>query len=176
MSFSAYEVTIPVMTRGLGILDDYLDEAVKLSEAQSLSMEEILSARLAPGMLSFAGQIGVAAGKAERHGAMLSQLEAPKRDATAPTVEALRTRLREAIAYLEALPEADILGAQARTYELSTSLIRGWFGGDDYILEFVLPDFFFHQALVHAILRHLGADIGKRNYLGRLSMESGGYT
>ena len=88
---------------------------------------------------------------------------------------ALRARLREARAYLEALPEAEVLGAQARTYELSTPLIRGWFGGTDYILELVLPDFFFHQAVAHAILRHLGADIGKRNYLGRLSVESGGY-
>ena len=51
---------------------------------------------------------------------------------------------------------------------------RGWFGGTDYMLELVLPDFFFHVATAHAILRHLGAPIGKRTYLGHLSQESGG--
>jgi hypothetical protein len=40
----------------------------------------------------------------------------------------------------------------------------------------VLPDFFFHVATAHDILRHLGAPIGKRNYLGRLGFQSGGYT
>jgi hypothetical protein len=39
----------------------------------------------------------------------------------------------------------------------------------------VLPDFFFHVAMVHAILRRLGAPIGKRDYLGRLGLQSGGY-
>ena len=33
----------------------------------------------------------------------------------------------------------------------------------------VLPDFFFHIAIAHAILRHLGAHVGKRDYLGNLS-------
>jgi hypothetical protein len=52
--------------------------------------------------------------------------------------------------------------------------VRGWFGGVDYITLLVMPDFNFHLATAHDILRHLGAQIGKRDYLGRLSQESGG--
>jgi hypothetical protein len=52
--------------------------------------------------------------------------------------------------------------------------VRGWFGGDDYIRHLVLPDFFFHISIAHAILRHLGAKVGKRDYLGSLSQQSGG--
>ena len=47
---------------------------------------------------------------------------------------------------------------------------------DDYIRHLVIPDFFFHIATAHAILRHLGAPIGKRDYLGNLSEQSGGYS
>jgi hypothetical protein len=39
----------------------------------------------------------------------------------------------------------------------------------------VLPDFFFHISIAHAILRRLGAKkIGKRDYLGNLTQQSGG--
>ena len=38
----------------------------------------------------------------------------------------------------------------------------------------MLPDFFFHLSIAHAILRHLGAKIGKRDYLGNLTQQSGG--
>jgi branched-chain amino acid transport system ATP-binding protein len=36
MSMSAYEVTIPTMLRGLGVLDHYLDEASKLTLAPNI--------------------------------------------------------------------------------------------------------------------------------------------
>ena len=52
--------------------------------------------------------------------------------------------------------------------------MRGWFGGEDYIRHLVLPDFFFHISIAHAILRHLGEKIGKRDYLGNLTQQSGG--
>ena len=39
----------------------------------------------------------------------------------------------------------------------------------DYLLEHVMPNFFFHAAHVYAILRHNGVGLGKRDYLGTLS-------
>jgi hypothetical protein len=57
---------------------------------------------------------------------------------------------------------------------LTPPIARGWFGGDGYIRHLVLPDFFFHISIAHAFLRHLGAAIGKRDYLGNLTQQSGG--
>ena len=42
--------------------------------------------------------------------------------------------------------------------------------GDDYLAQFVLPNFYFHLAAAYAILRHNGAEIGKRDFLGAISM------
>jgi len=36
----------------------------------------------------------------------------------------------------------------------------------DYLLNFALPNFYFHVATAHDILRHNGVPIGKREYLG----------
>jgi uncharacterized protein len=52
----------------------------------------------------------------------------------------------------------EIAGAQSHTYEPTPSILRGWFGGDDYIRCLMLPGFFFHISIAHAILRHLSED------------------
>jgi hypothetical protein len=44
--------------------------------------------------------------------------------------------------------------------------------GHDYFLEHVVPNFFFHLSHVYAILRHNGVTIGKRDYLGALSLRA----
>ena len=40
------------------------------------------------------------------------------------------------------------------------------FKGQDYLLNFCFPHFFFHCTTAYAILRHNGVDIGKRDYMG----------
>ena len=41
----------------------------------------------------------------------------------------------------------EIAGAQSHTYALTPPIVRGWFGGDDYIRHLVPPDFFFHISI-----------------------------
>src|SRR5262249_58328574 len=85
-----------------------------------------------------------------------------------------RRRLFEPRGFLQNVQPDEIASAQSHTYELTPPIVRGWFGGEDYIRHLVLPDFFFHISIAHAILRHLGATIGKRDYLGNLTQQSGG--
>jgi len=40
----------------------------------------------------------------------------------------------------------------------------------DYLVEHALANFFFHLSMSYAILRHNGVEIGKRDYLGALSL------
>jgi len=41
------------------------------------------------------------------------------------------------------------------------------FTGTSYLLEFALPNFFFHETTAYALLRSAGVDIGKMDFLGR---------
>jgi hypothetical protein len=175
MSLSAYQISIPVMIRGLSVVNDYLDHAQALAMSKGLSEEAILGARLAPDMLSFASQVSVLCNKVERHAALLARRDAPAPAEAPPGFAGLKARLAQATLFIETLPKEAVLNAETQTFELSEPLIRGWLGGTEYLLELVLPDFFFHVAMVHAILRRLGAPIGKRDYLGRLGLQSGGY-
>jgi len=87
---------------------------------------------------------------------------------------ALQGRLLETRAFLQAIQPEELASAQTHTYELTPAVERGWFSGDDYIRHVVLADFFFHIAIAHAILRKLGAPLGKKDYLGHLAPRSGG--
>jgi hypothetical protein len=41
------------------------------------------------------------------------------------------------------------------------------FTSQRYLLQFALPNFFFHVTTAYDVLRHSGVPIGKRDYLGR---------
>jgi hypothetical protein len=40
------------------------------------------------------------------------------------------------------------------------------FIGQQYLLDYILPNLFFHITTAYAILRHNGVEIGKKDYLG----------
>ena len=174
VSFSVYDITVPVMVHGLNVMDDYLDHAQALDRAKEIEPGSILGERLASDMLTFGEQFSVNCNKVDAHMAKLMQRDAPAPRNTPLMYPALKARLLETRDFLQNVQPDEIAGARSHTYELTPPIVRGWFGGDDYIRHLVLPDFFFHISIAHAILRHLGAKIGKRDYLGNLTQQSGG--
>jgi hypothetical protein len=135
---------------------------------------EVLNARLAPDMISFGEQFAVTCNKVEHHMTKLLRQEPGPAKTVPMDYTSLKSRLAETRAFLRKLTPEGLAGAETHAFELSPPIARGWFGGPDYILLLVIPDFFFHLATAHGILRHLGAPVGKRTYLGNLSQESGG--
>ena len=174
VSFSVYDITVPVKLHGLNVMDDYLDHAQALELTKGFEPGGILAERLAPDMLSFGEQFSVSCNKVEAHMAKLMRRDPPAPRITPMMYPALKERLLETRAFLQNVQPDEIAGAQSHTYKLRPPIVRGWFGGDDYIRHLVLPDFFFHISIAHAILRHLRAKIGKRDYLGNLTQQSGG--
>lgn len=168
MSFSVYEITVPAMMRGLGVLARYLDLAQALERDRGLVPGEILGARLAPDMATFGEQFSVGCNKVEAHVAELAQRAGPEHREPAMEYPALRARVAEARVFLNSFSPQELSAAQTHVYEAKSPLVRGWFRGDDYIRYLVIPDFYFHITIVHALLRRMGAQIGKQDYLGHL--------
>jgi len=127
--------------------------------------------RLAPDQFAFARQVQTACDTAKLAASRLTGKEAPKHEDNEQTLDELSLRVRSVIAYLDGFSAADFEGAAAR----SVTQPR-WEGktmsGAAYFLEHALPNFFFHATHVYAILRHNGVPVGKRDYLGALSMRA----
>ena len=51
--------------------------------------------------------------------------------------------------------------SRARTARLN-------FTGSSYVTDFVLPNFYFHESMTYALLRHNGVEVGKMDFLGRI--------
>jgi uncharacterized protein len=67
-------------------------------------------------------------------------------------------------------PEA----VNARTGHEVTFTIGGRtlpFTAEGFLMSFSLPNFFFHATTAYDILRHKGAPLGKRDFIGRLNLK-----
>lgn len=159
------------MKKQLGQLDKWLDAAAADAKARSFDPNVFLGLRLSPDQFAFARQVQTACDTAKLAASRLTGKDAPSYPDTEQTLDELHARVRSVIAYLDTLSAKDFEGAAARVVTQPR-----WEGkvmsGNDYFVEHAVPNFFFHLTHAYAILRHNGVNVGKRDYLGTLSLRA----
>jgi hypothetical protein len=166
MPLSMYDVSVPVLIRGLKNLSGLLDKGLASAEARKIDPSVLLNARLAPDMHPLSRQVQIASDSAKGAVSRLAGTEAPSWPDTETTFPELQARIKTTIDYLEGFKPEQINGAEDRTIKMNLGGGEMPFSGRDLLLGFGLPNFFFHVVTAHDILRHNGVDIGKRDYLG----------
>jgi hypothetical protein len=167
MSLSMYEATIPVLIRFLRNTSMWLDKAQAMADAKKFDSAVLVSARLAPDMLSLARQVQIATDNAKGCAARLTGNEPPKYEDNEASMADLKARIAKTIAYLETHKPAAFDGSETRDIVLKFPSATFEFKGKDYVTTFLLPNFFFHVSMAYAILRHNGVEIGKYDYLAK---------
>jgi uncharacterized protein len=159
------------MKKMLGQVDKWLETAAAFAQTKAFDPNVFLGLRLAPDQFAFARQVQSACDAAKLGAARLAGKQAPSHPDTEQTLDELRARVRTIIAYLDTFSAKDFEGAATRVVTQPR-----WEGkvmsGADYFLEHALPNFFFHLTHAYAILRHNGVNLGKRDYLGTLSLRT----
>jgi uncharacterized protein len=166
MTLSMYEASIPVFLRGLDVLSVLLDRAVAHAVARGFDVGVLVGARLAPDMLPFTGQIQRASDTAKFAAARLTDLPSARFADTEISPDELRQRIDATADYLKTFRPEQFDASGERTIAYNGGGAPRKASGADYLLNFALPNFFFHVATAHDILRHNGVPIGKREYLG----------
>ncbi len=161
-----YRLSVPVFTRGLRVMATYLDHAAAKSVLDGSDPDDWVNARLAPTMLPLAGQVQRASDTSKNAVARLAAIEAPSFDDNETSMADLKRRLANTIAFFDGIKPIQLEAAEAREVPLSFSAFKTHLSGEDYLLQFALPNFFFHVTTAHDILRHRGVAIGKLDYLG----------
>jgi hypothetical protein len=172
MAFSMSRASLPVFEIGLNALSANLDKAAAFAAAKKIDAAILLNTRLAPDMFALTRQVQVATDQAKNGSARLAGVEAPKYEDNETTIDQLKARLAKTVAYLKTLDTRQIDGAADReiTFPLGPNN-KGHMKGDDYLNHFMLPNFYFHLTAAHAILRHCGVEIGKRDFLGAIPLK-----
>ena len=165
MSF--YDATVPAYLQILGSLSGLLGKAEAHCKAKNIAPEVLLTARLYPDMLPFTKQIQLASDFAAKGCARLTQSEVPSTPDTEKTFEELKQRLAKTIDYVKSFRPAQFEGADARnvTFPIGPDKTMT-LTGQQFLSGFSFPNFYFHAAIAHGILRHNGVEIGKRDFMG----------
>ncbi len=165
MALSIHQATVPVFVRGLGILAGLLRKGETHAAAAGNGASSLIDARLAPDMLTLAGQVQRASDTAKLAASRLTDTQAPGFPDVETSFGELQGRIAQTVTFLEHFTEAQFTGAEARAITIGSGDATRHFNGTSYVLTFALPNFFFHVTTAYDILRHNGVAIGKRDYL-----------
>jgi hypothetical protein len=156
------------MSRALLNLDAIVSKAEQYAEEKKIDPVALIEARLYPDMLPFVAHIRIATDTAKGAAARLCDADMPKWADDEATFEEIHGRIRKALNYLAGLKPAQFEGSETKDIELKLPNRTMQFVGRDYVLGFVLPNFYFHVTTAYNILRHNGLVIGKLDFLGEL--------
>jgi hypothetical protein len=168
-----FDYTIPALTRGLYVLLAYLEYIPRHIGDDSAKADAVLKARLAPDMFPLGRQIQIACDNAKNGSARLAGRTAPIFDDDESTVKDFRIRVESTLSYLATFAPEDFKGSEERLIDQSFRHAEYAMKGVDYLTAVLLPNFYFHVAMAHAILRHEGFRLGKLDYLGQLPRVGG---
>lgn len=166
MSIDLYRLSVGTFQRHLEHLDALLSRALAHCAAHELAAEELLGARLAPDMFDFKRQVQIACDFAKGTGARLAGVEVPKYEDDEQSFEDLRVRVNKTMGFLRSLSQADFVSADTRTVVIPLRDRTLHLEGATYLVDYALPNFYFHYTTAYGLLRHKGVAIGKRDFIG----------
>ena len=167
MALSMYDLSVPVFTRGLGQLTHILDKSLAHAKANGIDPASLVDARLAPDMLTLVGQIQRASDASKLGTARIAGIVAPSFLDEEKTWDDLAARIAKTHDFLAGVDRALIDGHEDRPVTIKTREGEATFTAQRYLLQFALPNFFFHVTTAYDVLRHKGMPIGKLDYLGK---------
>lgn len=166
MPLSMHQASAPVFLRQLNALSAILAKAEAHVATHGIDEAELTTARLAPDMLPLTAQVQIATDTAKGAMARLGGVDNPSFADGETTLAELSERIARATVFIDSVPADLVDGSEEREIVLKIGGQEMPFRGQDYLLHFALPNFFFHVTTTHDLLRHKGVEIGKRDFLG----------
>jgi hypothetical protein len=168
MPISSHEMTVAVLQRGLKNLEIVLKKAENHATEAGLEASQLLGARLAHDMYDLAGQAHWAAEGARLGGARLVGTVTSPAPAAPASFVGLYEEIEATIRYLGTLPASELEAGLERDILLDHRGSTVCMPGVRFLLQLVLPGFFFHATAAYAILRHQGVPLTKGDFMGAL--------
>jgi len=173
MTFSLYDATVANYLQILGAVGGFLDKGLVHFKEKGIDPEEVVETRLAPDMWPLRAQlVSVAhhsrgALQAARDGVFVPPNV--KVDLDYAGLQALVAEARSEIAAMTPDAVNGLIGREV-TFKVADRALP--FTAEGFLMSFSLPNFFFHATTAYAILRHKGAPLGKRDFMGRLKLKT----
>jgi len=161
-----YQASVPVYLQYLNSISAVLDKGAAFAEAKKIDPTVLLQTRLYPDMHPLVKQVQIFTDQATRGVSRLAGVEPPPFPDTEANFADLKARIAKAIAHVQSFTPEQIDGSEGRDIVMKTPRGDLTFKGLQYLLGFSLPNFFFHATTTYAILRHVGVEVGKMDFMG----------
>jgi hypothetical protein len=169
MKISMYEASIPTFLHTLRNLKAILEKGIAHAEARKYDPNLLAATRLAADMLPLTRQIQIASDAAKGAAARLAGVDPPKFEDNETTIAELIARIDKTIDYLQGFKAEQFEGAEDKTITIQTPRQTFTFPGLIFLRHWALPNFFFHATTAYGLLRHNGVELGKADFLGKVS-------
>ena len=166
MPISMYQVSVPVFLRNLNALVGVLDKAQAFAEAKKFDQAVLLGTRIYPDMFPLNVQVGQVCTHAARGVAQLAGLTQPDFGPPDTAIAGLKERVAKTIEFVKSARPEQIDGSEEKDIVLKFGTREMPFKGQQFLIGFTLPNFFFHYTTAYGILRSLGVELGKRDFMG----------
>jgi uncharacterized protein len=164
-----YNASAGVFIRVLTNLGHVLRKAAEHAAAHKIEDKVFLEARLYPDMFPLAAQVRIVTDFTRGACARLAGGEPDKWEDNETTFAELIARVERALETVKGFAPAQLDGSEGREITRPVGGKPKVFTGINYLLEFMVPNVYFHSAITYAILRHNGVALGKADFIGALS-------
>ncbi len=166
MTISMYQSLVPVAIHNLKNLSAILKKGEEFAKAKKIDETVLINSRLACDMFPLTRQVQIACDSAKAGTARLAQIEIPSFEDNETTFAQLQERITKTINFLQSIKPEQIDGKEDLKISYHQRNKDHNFIGQPYLLNYVLPNIYFHITAAYAILRHNGVEIGKKDFLG----------
>ena len=165
MPISMYRASAPIFLQMLPAMSACLDKAQAYAVAKKIDASVLLQSRLYPDMFPLTRQVQIASDFAKNTMARLAGVDPVKMEDTETTVDQLKARIARTVGLVKEFKPSQIDGSEERDISFPLGGQTRHFKGENYLVGFALPNFYFHVSMAYAILRHNGLDLGKGDYM-----------
>lgn len=159
-----YFRNIQQLKKILSGLTGLIEKAEAHATEKNYDAERYVHSFLAPDQFDFARQIQSACDLVKFAAARLSGQVAPSFEDNENSLAELKARISKTLDYLNGFEASAFDNCESQRISLSFMPDKT-LSAEDYLVEFVLPNFYFHSSNAYAILRHHGVPLGKRDFL-----------
>lgn len=166
-----YKFIHHVLIRACDTAIHLLQKAKDFEKEKSLQESEILDARLAADMFDFKKQIQVFSDNVAGAVARGVGLEKPSMPDTEKTLEELVARVEKTKEFIKSIDPEKVGDLGLRKIKLPWMQEGMYFDAETYFGSFVLQNSMFHLVTAYDILRHMGVQIGKQDFIGTMDFK-----
>jgi hypothetical protein len=167
MAITMYSAAVPTFLQLLGGLKGVVQKAEQHATTHKWDGATTMNWRLFPDMFTLERQVRQACVHALGAG-RVAGVDLPSLPESDSSFAEMQARIDKTIDFLKGLSASQLDGKEDSQVTITAGGQQRSFRAQVYLYHFAMPNFYFHTTTAYNILRSLGVEIGKRDFMGAM--------